>query len=128
MSTVTVDRKVNSDSWEDFDNSENYSQQEFKLPLLIGFWWLWKLQPPWMSTPTVDRTLTASTVVNSRFWRNFVSSESYSRQECQLPLLQALKLPSVVGHWPTLSQFFPMKIFYVRTQWPTFKLCATIWS
>ena len=61
---VTV---VNSDGW-----------QKCQLWQFTRFWWKWKLC---LSTPTVERN------VDSNYWQYFGSSESYCRQECQLPLL-----------------------------------------
>ena len=55
------------------------------------FWYLWKLWSTGMSISTVDRILVVvkTTVrnVNSHCWQDFGSSESYSWQVCQFPLL-----------------------------------------
>ena len=49
---ATVHGNVNSHCWQDFGSSKSCGQLKCQLPLLTGFWYLWKLQ---LSTPIVNR-------------------------------------------------------------------------
>ena len=91
MSAATVDkilvavkakfeRNVTTHYWQDFGGTERYGRQEYGLPLVTEFWWLWKLRLTGMPTSTVDRILVAlaATVDNNVYfhcWQDFGSSE-----------------------------------------------------
>ena len=109
---ATVDKNVNSYCWQDLGSSLSYSRQECQshfwqdfgsseklrrqLRQLTGSVVSSRLLVAVIATGTsalkvvgilVAPKATVDRNVNSHCWQDFGSSESYSRQECQLPLL-----------------------------------------
>lgn len=87
-----VEKSVSFICWMAFRSSGSYIPKEYRLPLLVELWQLWRLRLKGMSTSTVNRIFLGlknmvNGKVNSHCWRDFGCSKRFGRQECQLPLL-----------------------------------------